>query len=423
MDKLAFSSLLIGLLAGLQPISVEVSPEVHAATLEIVLDGSVLAHLTKPPWTTSVDLGSELKPHVIAALALDTRGHEVGRVARELNVPHGPAQVDILVQRDRLDRPIAAKLVATSVLRDSPLERTLTFDGAALLLDGNAQAALPPFDASQTHILTGVARFPNDVEARADLALGGVVTESSGARLTAIALRVPDSGAKTNTSSVSFMASGIATKPALIEKGSATVLIVRDPRSTEASRKLNRIPDFQSRLDPGDRAGFIWPVSKNPADGVERADLLDSSPLFAANQGGFLWLLTRVSRPGRAPTPPFHFADAVAVAGLQAAGYGTRRAVVFVEGDEQSDDSHFSPAQVIPYLRSLGVPLHVWSLRGSAPSAWSASPEDIHSIVGLQKAFRTLREDLEHQRIAWLTGKWLPGQVAISGRSGMELLR
>ena len=77
---IAFSSLLIGLLVGVQPVAVDVLPSLPAASLVVTLDGRTVARLTRPPWAAEVDFGEALRPHELVATALDRSGREVGRM-------------------------------------------------------------------------------------------------------------------------------------------------------------------------------------------------------------------------------------------------------------------------------------------------------------------------------------------------------
>jgi hypothetical protein len=427
MDTVVFSSLLIGLLTGVQPVTVEVSRALHPASVEFTLDGKTVARDSEPPWSANVDFGTELRPHVMAAIARDASGREVGRAVRAVNVPQAPARLEILVERNGLGVPTAARLVATSVLKEKPVRRMLSLDGAALALDEGGQAPLPRLDLHVTHVLSATAEFSADAVARADLAFGGGVSEEAGSRLTAVALRATGNPTPTLDGLRDALRGPEGpVRPVALDKTGATILFVRNPSGNEAWRRLGAAHrDYPLKVDPADRVGFIWPITREVEGGSGRTELFESMPPFAGKDGNFFWLLTRVSRPGGLVPPPYRFTDAVAVAGMQAGAAGTRRAVVLVEGDEDQDASQLSPEQVAPYLRSLGVPLHVWSLRGVGDTRWRGEhPEDISSFVALQLAVNRLKDDLASQRVAWVPGEWIPGQIQVTEKaSGVELLR
>ncbi|MFY9550733.1 MAG: hypothetical protein WAU32_06240 [Thermoanaerobaculia bacterium] len=332
-----------------------------------------------------------------------------------------------MVERNGLGTPVSARMIATSVLKEQPARRTVSLDSAPLTLDAQGRAALPSLDLTQAHVLSGLAEFSADAVARADVAFGGGVTDEAGSRLTAVPIRITGREIPTlGTLKGVFHGPTGPLGPIALEKGGATLLFVRNPNCNEAARRLGRPNrDYPLALDSADRVGFIWPLTRRVSGGSDQTDLFESMGPFSVHDGGFVWLLARLSRPGIPPEPPYRFADAVAVAGMQASGSGTRRAVIFVEGDEREDASQLSPEQVTPYLESLGVPLRVWSLLGVGSGEWKGGrPEDISTFFGLKLAVSRLRQDLESQRIVWIPGEWAPGQVTLSPEvRGIEIPR
>lgn len=424
-DRIVFSSLLIGLLSGVQPVSVEIPPGLPTATVVFSLDGREVGRATEPPWRTSVDFGEELRPHELVSTALDSNGREVGRVARWVNTPQAPARLEILLERDGEGRPVSARMVATSVRRDQPLSRRLKLDGLALRLDASGRASLPPLDLAEVHWLSGVVDFSADAIARADLAFGGTVVDEAGSRLTAVAVRLRGTQVPTLEVLTGFRGPRGPVAPVAIEKGEATILFVRHPINMEASRHLGKPSrDYPLRFDGGDHVGLVWPVPRILPGGSARTALFESLGPFDERDLGYHWLLSRLSRTGEPFPPPYRFADAVAVAGLQACGAGTRRVVVLVEGEDRRDRSQFSPGQVEGYLASLGVPLRVWSLLENAPSRWrDGRAEDISSFFKLSLAVTRLKEELDRQRVVWVAGDWAPGSISLDPGAGLELLR
>ena len=424
---IAFSSLLIGLLVGVQPVAVDILPSLPAAALVVALDGQPVARLTRPPWTAEVDFGDALRPHELVATAFDRSGREVGRVSRWVNTPQPPARVEILLERDGTGRPRSARLVATSVRRQAPVRRSLTLDGKKLALDAAGQAALPKLDLTRVHVLRAVVDFSRDAIAQAEIAFGGDVGDVAGSRLTGVAVRLTGRG----TPVLSDLRDALRGPsgplvPVAIEKEPATVLLVRHPLHDEAHRRLgtaNR--DFPIRFDGGDEVGYVWPVPLAPEDGSVHSELFEFIGPFGEADPGYAWLLTHVRRVGDLSPPPYRFADAVAVAGLQACSASRRRVVVLVQGEERRDVSHFSPGQVEDYLASLGVPLRVWSLLPNSPSRWKDGRfEDISSYPNLANAVLRLKEQLARQRIVWVPGAWPPGAVTLApGVNAIELVR
>jgi hypothetical protein len=415
-DTLVFTSLLIGLMSGVQTITVESPPSLGVVRVDYLLDGRRAASAsTGDPWRADVNLG-ELSPHVLAAVGLDHEGREVARTERLVNLPEPPARLEILVVRNGLGQPVAARLVATSTLRDTPLRYLLTLDGQDLEVDADGRAPLPAADVRVPHVLSASAVFADDVVAHAAAVIGGAVQDESGSRLTAVPVRVktrllPSIDSLSNV----FTCGGLKPRVVAIERGRATVVMVRNPSSLEADQRLRRpLRDDQLKLETRDSVGFVWPLTKTLPGGSEKTTLLESTPFFPGSAGGFFWFLTRVSRQG-VSSPPYRLADAVAVAGLRSYAESSRRAVVLVQGKNDGvDDSQFSTSQVRSYLRAIGTPLHIWSLSPSSKSTWLDQAQDIGSNVGLQAAVTRLRQDLGTQGVVWLSGEWSPSEVDLA---------
>ena len=109
-------------------------------------------------------------------------------------------------------------------------------------------------------------------------------------------------------------------------------------------------------------------------------------------------------------------ADAVAVAGLQAAAENHRRAVLLILGGEIKDASHYGPATVRRYLAAVRVPLFVWSLYGPD----TALRQGLGAGRGRlqpsrhEEAVARLRGELDRQQIVWLDGRHLPQDIALT---------
>ena len=422
MDRIAFSTLLMGLLVGVQPVRVELSPDLAPAAIVYYLDGNPAGGATTPPWEARVNFGHDLKPHELVAAAMNAAGDRIASVSRIVNLPAPESRLDLLIERKGSRPPSSIRLVATSVTREKPLRQSLTLDGRPLALDAEARAALPPLDLTQTHVFSAAAAFTQDSVARADLAIGGGIQDESGSRLTAVAIRVSSDDNPTLESLRGRLRSGAQPlRVVAVEKGDASVLLVRNPNSSVATHVLlGNIAGTGVRLEDSDRVRLVWPISDDRQIGDQRVRLLESTRYFTGREGGLLWVLSRVSRS----TPslgPYLYADAVAVAGLYAYQTGTRRAVVLA-GVDSGDASDLAPAQARSYLRSLGVPLYVWSFT-AMKEEWG-KPEILHSFVDFQRAAATLKRDLDSQRIVWVAGEWQPGQIElVSGSDGVSLLR
>jgi hypothetical protein len=170
---------------------------------------------------------------------------------------------------------------------------------------------------------------------------------------------------------------------------------------------------FELRLGKADTARLVFPRVRTITTTPVPTHLFDGSQAFGWRDGGLLWILTQISgRPGEGPP---RYADAVAVAGLQAAAGNRRRAVVYAVG-AGADASLYEPAVVRRYLDTMRVPLHVWSLVGAdhaAVTPWQDAVE-VSDLSGLRRAVAALRRDLDTQKIVWIEGSWTPAEVRLT---------
>ena len=166
-------------------------------------------------------------------------------------------------------------------------------------------------------------------------------------------------------------------------------------------------------LGPSDTIRFLWPMASEGTGDV-RARLFPSSRSLGTMEHGLRWLMSNVSAPD---AREFRYADAVAVAGLQAAGSRRARAVVLIIGADYHDASALTPAGARAYLDQVGVPLYVWRLRDeqtmpAASRAWGESV-DISTPERFRSAARDLASRLARQRIAWAEGDLLPQEISL----------
>src|SRR5438128_11139684 len=86
----------LGLAAGRQPIELQVDSDVKA--LRVFVGEREVAHLTQPPWRAEIDLGPELIPREVLAIAYDEHGTEIGRASQFLNLPRANTEVENTLQ-------------------------------------------------------------------------------------------------------------------------------------------------------------------------------------------------------------------------------------------------------------------------------------------------------------------------------------
>jgi len=441
---IAFASLFLGLIVGVQPVSVLVERPVAAVRFE--LDGKAVGRVEKAPWTVSVDFGPELAPHELVARALDAEGKEIGIERQLVNLPRPPAEVEVLLERDAKGRPVAARFSGQSLIALRPARVEVTFDGKLLPADEANRVGLPAYDTDARHVLSVELEFSPAVRSKTDVVFGGVESVVASSELTAVAIRSasPEKFPEAGDLAGALLREARPLSVVAVEQGPAVVCVVRGPSVGPALKSLGtggrttlvqmpdgrRLPQFDrdaSRqamaLEKEDHLRFIWPRPRASSSG---AQLFDRSRDFAGSDGGIAWLLTRVEHPDQHPAE-VRLADAAAVAGLQATASGSRRAVVLVLGDETADRSRHSPASVRKYLETIRVPFTVWSLKSPAAQplakSWGAV-EDVSSVARLERAVERLKADLASQRIVWVRGRHLPQEITLSEKaSGLDFSR
>ena len=435
---IAFVTLILGLISGVYPIEVTVSGPV--AAVEFTLDGTPAGRVEHPPWIGRINLGPGLLPHQLVARALDAQGNEISHATQWINLPRPPAEVEVVLENDDKKVPTAARLTWQSVNGVNPTSIGLSLDGEPLKVDREGKAALPPRDLSSLHVLSAELWFPPGVTARRDVAYGGQYGSEVSTELTALPVRVRRGASLPSSPSELqgwFALGGQPLPVAAIEDGPAKVILVRVPTAREVLDKLvptgrrPMLPVLQNkmRLGPDDRVRFLSLSGDPYRHSKVPTDLFDMSYELTARDGGLFSYLTRSSLPKEPRNKTRQIADAVAVAGLQAAAGNDRRAVVLVLGRDDKDGSRYEPATVRRYLAAVHVPLFVWSLYGTdtpTAQAWGheAEPvEDVSSLPKLERAVDRLKAELESQRVVWLDGRHLPQAIALGpAAQGVEIV-
>jgi hypothetical protein len=447
VTSIVFTSLFLGLVLGSHPVGVAV--EGPAAAVAFELDGKPVGRAAREPWSLDVEFGSEIAPHELVARALDAGGRELARARQWLNVPRPPAEASILIERDPKGRAVAARLTWQSLLGTAPRRISVTFDGKPLDAANPARIALPESTDDATHLVSAEVEFSPAVVSRAGVVLGGRSRSEATSELTGVPVRASPGTALPPPAALHgwFRKSGEVLHVVAVEKGPALLLVVRDTDHAESLARFGSggktsftargmrgsmpqyDPDysrFETRLADADRVRFIWPRAKRAPGAEVPTDLFDASRDFTGDFAGLHWLLTRISHP-IPKGGDLRFADAVAVAGIQAYSGYTRRAVVLALGARVDDASRFPPAVVRAYLQRIHVPLLVWSVDPRTAERVAArwgEVEDVTSYPKLKAAFERLRASLDAQQMVWIEGRHLPQDIALSGEAkGIEILR
>ncbi|HET7041112.1 MAG TPA: hypothetical protein VFI13_03800, partial [Gemmatimonadales bacterium] len=328
---------------------------------------------------------------------------------------------------------------------ETPSARLLTFDGIPATLDAAGRAVLPPHDLKTVHVLAAEVDFPSGRQASREIAYGGEYGSEVSTELTAVPLRVRGKLPPVRQLGGWLTSGGRPLYVAAVEEGPAQLYVVRSPGAFEALWGLGK-PDKKQRvfratdewsyltLAGRDSVRLVFPFSKRFAGSGDEeeaekdlTDLFTISTDYHTRDRGLPLLLVTAARevgPGRGSR--LRFADAVAVAGLEATRENRRRAVLLVVSSQEKERSRYDPATVRRYLAALRVPLAVWCLGepepGSAAAAWG-NVEVLKDEKDLERAFRALRETLDSQRIVMVDGRHLPQSIALTPKAaGVELV-
>ena len=434
---IAFATLFLGLVLGVNDVTLIAGPE--AARAVLLLDGAEIAELRGKPWTATVDLGPELAPHELVAVAFDKDGREAGTVRQWINRPRPPAEASVVIER-RGDTRVA-RLSWQSIVSAAPKFASVTVDGEPVPFADAHEVTLPDVDRDRLHVLHAELDFDGGVSVVQDVAFGGARSDEAAARLTAFPLLLEKKVKMPPPARLAgwFTLGGSSLTVAGVEEGPAEIVVVPHETARPALEEIAHdvlgppvaavpfgfrrevLRSFAS-LKKDQRVHVVWPQPHHREHSGFRYDLFPRSEELTSRDGGMLWFLTNVRYALRSEIP-VRLADAVAVAGLHAAARDRRRAVVLVLGPEPppADSGRLAPQMTRRYLERLGVPLFVWCAGRERDPEWGAC-RDVSSAGKLDAATKELTTALERQRIVWLEGTFLPHAVGFTGDAGVTRL-
>ena len=409
------------------------------------------------PWTTDCDLGDELAPHRLTAIARDAEGGELARAEQWLNLPRPRSEVTLLPEAAGGEAPRSVRVLWRSVDGARPDDVRITLDGRPVTGGDPHRIELPAYDPDRIHLLRAELRFGRSL-AHAELVLGGEAGETIGSELTAFPVRLADDRKPPTAAQMAgwFHRAGRPLRVVAIDRGAGDLILVQD-QSPRLLGRLDRLrqevlggpgPALSAKPGPvgirhGDRLRVIVPYGL-PAGGSAAGVAGAVRELFPISED-----LARAAAPpasvgvGRrlvagpratgllaatfyqAPPAgvPQRLADAVAEAGRAAAAGGRPRAVILVTGPGSPDASRFSPRQARAYLHRLQVPLRVWSPEAATGGwRWGDAVDRIPGRSQLRQAVRGVRALLDRQLVVWLEGRHLPQQIEL-GSAAAERLR
>ena len=414
-----FVSFFLWLMIDIHTVEVAVDPAV--VSVEILLDGDHVGYATAPRWSLKCDFGERLKPHVLVAVARDEEGVELGRAKQLVNLPRDDAEVEMVFEGGTPDAPEVVRVVTESVERLEPVAVFVTFDGRSLLPDEDGRFRLPPYAPREMHLIGAEAHFPEGITARSDVTFGGAYGSQLTTELTAVPIEIEGERPPTVSDLEGILrVGGEVLQVAAVDRQGAHVFVVRDVGAWPVMRKigflLDRNPTMRHRrivYDPDlplKRDRFRL-VGTKPTIRRELA-LFPFSEAYEIKPWSLSWLVTHANNQ-TGTSASQELSDAVAVAGLRAAGSGTPRTVILVIAGDAVDLGRHQPQEVRDYLAALRVPLVVWSADESKILTTWGDAQDISSASKLQKASKRLLKELERQWIVWVEGRHLPYEIEL----------
>lgn len=441
---ISFVSLFIGLVLGIQTIEVAVDPAV--ARVELLLDEQRIGALAGPPWSLSYDFGSELRPRRLVAVAFGQDGRRLADTRQWLNLPHAQAEVTVVLEGGRGGVPERARLAWESVVGAEPRSIEASLDGRPLAVSDPRTIELPLLDPERLHYLRIELDFSDPVATVVERVFGGTYSDEVTTELTSLAVQLAPGTAPPGVEAMQgwLVKGGEPLEIAAIERGGAEIIVVRDEGASEGFNRIQRdlahtmrgmvgamgLPESTRMmrdalpLAADQRLRFLAPFAEQQQGTNLAYALFPTSPEFGPRDAGLFWLLSH-ARPQRSFRTPQRLADAVAVAGMSAAGSSRRRAVVLVLGRNPEDASQLPAAEARRYLEALRVPFRVWCLeprRGAAETGW-APTLDVSSSGKLDSAVQELLKALDRQVIVWVRGAYLPQEIVAAPGAPVEQAR
>ena len=137
------------------------------------------------------DLGAQLRPHELVAIALDANGQELGRSEQWVNLPRSRAEARLALEVFEEGQARLARVIWQSIEGKGPSQISVTFDGASLQAVGGDRFQIPAHDPEQLHVLSAELVFGGNLRSQVDVAVGGLMGEQVMAEMTAVPLMRP----------------------------------------------------------------------------------------------------------------------------------------------------------------------------------------------------------------------------------------
>ena len=154
-----------------------------------------------------------------------TRKARKSPLARQwINLPRPPAEVQIVLEKDKSGKAVAVGLAWASRMGPRPTGVALTFDGQPLPVDVARHARLPEYDASLPHVVSVEVEFPAAFRDARTACSGAGPRTRPGSELTAVPVRGPnDRPPSVHSLQGQFRKNGEPLRVVAVERGPALV--------------------------------------------------------------------------------------------------------------------------------------------------------------------------------------------------------
>lgn len=422
-----FQSLFLGIVFGLAPVKVAVSPPV--VSVDILVDGVTVGTMRGEPWELGCNFGPSPRPQELVAIGRDGEGREVSRARQLINVPKPPIEARLSVNLGTAGHPTTASLIWNIVDGTKPKKVNVFLDGQPVRVKDPSRVELPEVDLARSHFLVGEVVFPRGVVARAEASFGGEAQGSVTTELTAfpVVLRPGATLPPVEAMQGWFQVGEERPRVVAVDEGVHEVIVVFDQDASGRFRGISRTKRGSSILTEGtviqeskqgNRLSAIWAVPRSVTGeaGTGVRGLFTASITLDLDIDELRSLVFHFPWPAAAPNQQA-LANAVATAGMQVATHHRRRAVVLIVGEAVPDSSTISVAAARSFLEDLNVPLFVWTPERRISlielPGWGL-PDDVSTDRQLQAGMGRLHKALQAQRIVWLAGSHLPTRITIA---------